>query len=215
MLDQVLRDHGAHEETVMSTTTYATTDERRDAIRVPMVEPRSVLDRVVAWYCRRRFGEVLDNALVLMHNRKVMSATFAFEKKVDRWDALDADLKTLAQLASASVIGCSWCMDFGWYAAHSKGLDTSKLGEVPRWRDSSVFTTQERRVLEYAEAMTATPPEVTDEMSEALRADLGDEAFVELTMMIAVENERSRFNSALGLTSQGFKDHCELRPSSA
>ena len=28
----------------------------------------------------------------------------------------------------------------------------------------------------------------------------------------AVENERSRFNSALGLTSQGFKDHCELRP---
>ena len=194
----------------MSTTTYATADERRDAIRVPPVEPRSLFDRLVAWYCRRRFGEVLDNALVLMHHRKMMSAVFSFEKKVEKWDALDPDLKTLAQLASASVIGCSWCMDFGFYAAHSKGLDTSKLAEVPRWRESAAFTAQERRVLEYAEAMTATPPEVTDEMTEALRADLGDQAFVELTMMIAVENERSRFNSALGLTSQGFKDRCEI-----
>ena len=31
-------------------------------------------------------------------------------------------------------------------------------------------------------------------------------------MMIAVENLRSRFNSALGLTSQGFKDRCEIPP---
>jgi hypothetical protein len=28
-------------------------------------------------------------------------------------------------------------------------------------------------------------------------------------MMIAVENQRSRFNSALGLTSQGFTDRCK------
>ena len=29
-------------------------------------------------------------------------------------------------------------------------------------------------------------------------------------VLVAVENERSRFNSALGLTSQGFADRCEL-----
>ena len=51
---------------------------------------------------------------------------------------------------------------------------------------------------------------VTDELAEGLRVVLGDEAFVELTMMVAVENQRSRLNSALGLTSQGFKDRCEL-----
>ena len=43
-------------------------------------------------------------------------------------------------------------------------------------------------MLEYAEAMTATPPTVTDEMVEALRADLDDAQLVELTEMIAVEN---------------------------
>lgn len=207
------RSHGTPEqEEAMSTRTYATAEERRNAVRVPLVEPRTLFDRAVAWYCRRTYGQVLDNALAVMHNRPVLKAMFAFEKRVQKWDRLDPDLKVLAEMASASLIGCSWCVDFGWYAAHSAGLDTSKLSEVPRWRESEAFTPVERRVLEYAEAMTVTPPEVTDEMAEALRADLGDDAFVELTVMIAVENERSRSNSALGLTSQGFKDQCELRP---
>jgi alkylhydroperoxidase family enzyme len=43
-----------------------------------------------------------------------------------------------------------------------------------------------------------------------LRRELADAALVELTMMISVENVRSRFNSALGLSSQGFKDRCEI-----
>ena len=45
-------------------------------------------------------------------------------------------------------------------------------------------------------------------LDDLLRTD--DAALVELTMMIAVENQRSRFNSALGLTSQGFTDRCEI-----
>jgi alkylhydroperoxidase family enzyme len=199
----------------MSTKTYATTQERRQAARVPLEEPSTLFDRAIAWYCRRTYGQVLDNALALMHHRKILKALFGFEKKVATWDQLDPDLKVLAEAASASAIGCSWCMDFGYYAAHSRGLETSKLEHVPAWRESEVFTPRERRVLEYAEAMTVTPPEVTDEMAEALRSDLGNAAFVELTMMVAVENERSRMNSALGLTSQGFKDQCELRPAGA
>ena len=194
----------------MSTTSYATTEERREAVRVPLVEPRSLLDRAVAWYCRRHYGQVLDNALVLMHNRKVMKSMFSFEKKVEKWDALDPDLKLLAEMASAAAIECSWCMDFGYFVAQSQGLDSSKLAEVPRWRESTAFTATERNVLEYAEAISVTPIEVTDEMSDALRSELGDKAFVELTAIVALENERSRFNKALGLTSQGFKEQCEI-----
>jgi AhpD family alkylhydroperoxidase len=200
------------EETVMSTTRYDTTEERRAAVRVPLDTDQGLLGRLVSWYARRTYGDVPDNALALLHNRPILWSIMKFEGKVAKWDRLDPDLKILAQAASAAVIGCSWCMDFGYYAAHSQGLDTSKLGEVPFWRESKVFTVQERRVLEYAEAMSVTPLEVTDAMAEALRADLGNDAFVELTMMVSVENERSRFNSALGLTSQGFKDQCELRP---
>ena len=178
--------------------------------RIPKATITGLYGRALSAYARRSWGQVPDNAYVLWHNKKVMKAVFSFEQKVAKFDALDRDLSVLAQAATAATVGCSWCLDFGYFAAHSKGLRVDKLKEVPRWRESDVFTPVERRVLEYAEAMTVTPPEVTDQMAEALRSDLGNEAFVELTMMVAVENERSRFNSALGLTSQGFADRCEL-----
>jgi hypothetical protein len=43
-------------------------------------------------------------------------------------------------------------------------------------------------------------------MVEALRRHLDDAQLVELTAIVAVENLRSRINSALGLTAQGFQD---------
>ncbi|NUR09728.1 MAG: carboxymuconolactone decarboxylase family protein [Nocardioidaceae bacterium] len=185
-------------------------DARRAQARVPLDDPSTLFGRFMAWYCTRTFGDVPDNGLALLHHTPILKAVLGFERRVDKWDELDPDLKVLAQAASAAVIGCSWCLDFGYYAAHSKGLRVDKLREVPRWRESEVFTPVERRVLEYAEAMTATPPTVTDELADALRADLGVPGFLELSMMVAVENERSRLNSALGLTSQGFSDQCEL-----
>ena len=194
----------------MSITTARSADERRALARVPLDDPHGVFGRLVAWYARRTYGDVPDNGLALLHNVPVLKAVLGFERRVDKWDRLDPDLKMLAQVASAAVIGCSWCLDFGYFAAHSKGLRVDKLKEVPRWRESDVFTPVERRVLEYAEAMSVTPLTVTDAMADALRADLGLDGFLELTMMVAVENERSRFNSALGLTSQGFADRCEL-----
>jgi alkylhydroperoxidase family enzyme len=187
-----------------------TTAERRAAARVPLDEPTTLLGRFLAWYTRRTYGDVPDNGLALLHNPPVLKAVLGFERRLDKWDRVDPDLKVLAQLASASVIGCTWCTDFGYFAAHSKGLRVDRLRDVPRWREVDVFTDVERAVLEYAEAMTATPPVVTDEMAERLRGHLGDDGFVELTMLVAVENERSRFNSALGLSSQGFADRCEL-----
>ena len=39
---------------------------------------------------------------------------------------------------------------------------------------------------------------------------LGEPALVELTAMVAVENLRSRINSAFGLVSQGFATDCAV-----
>ena len=133
-----------------------------------------------------------------------------FERKVAKWSALDPTLKTLATLTAAAEIGCSWCVDFGWFLAEKDGLDLEKLQHVRQWRDSDVYTPVERAVIEYAEAMTVTPPTVTDAMVANLRAELGDAAVIELTAIVAVENERSRMNAALGLVAQGFSAACRL-----
>jgi len=73
-------------------------------------------------------------------------------------------------------------------------------------------------VLDYAEALTRTPAEVTDELVEALLEDLDREQLVELTAHIAWENFRSRFNRGFAVEAQGFSEGacCPItRPPSA
>ena len=61
-------------------------------------------------------------------------------------------------MAVASLVGCTWCLDFDYFQAHNENLDLEKAREVPRWRESDVFTPLERDVMAYAEAMSQTPP---------------------------------------------------------
>jgi AhpD family alkylhydroperoxidase len=196
--------------TPRATPLDAATPER--SARIPLDHPKTLLVRVASAWSRRRYGKVLEPGLALLHHRRVLMSVLRFERGIEKWSSLDPALKDLANAAVASQIGCSWCMDFGYYAVQKGGLDREKLEAIRDWRSSEVYSPLERRVLGYAEAMTATPPLVTDEMVAGLREELTDEQLVELTEMIAVENLRSRTNSALGLTSQGFKDHCEVPP---
>ena len=115
-------------------------------------------------------------------------------------------------MAVASQVGCTWCLDFNYFEAHNKNLDMDKAREVPRWRESTVFSPLERDVLEYAEAMTETPPTVTDEMVARLRDQLGDAGLIELTAVVAFANFTTRANVALGIESDGFAAACGLKP---
>jgi alkylhydroperoxidase family enzyme len=83
---------------------------------------------------------------------------------------------------------------------------------VPRWRESDVFTPLERDVLEYAEAVSQTPPTVTDELSARLLEQLGAPALVELTTYVALANLYARSNVALGIEAAGLAASCGLAP---
>jgi alkylhydroperoxidase family enzyme len=181
-----------------------------ETARISLDPPRTLVYRLAAWYSRRSWGVLADPVAAMGHNPRVLLTDARFETSLKRWNRLDPTLKALAEMAAAVSIGCSWCVDFGYWVSTNGGVDPRKLRDVPHWRDSDVYTDLERQVMAYAEAATATPVQVTDEMVAGLRAHLDDAQLVELTMMIAVENVRSRFNGALGLTSQGFKDRCEI-----
>jgi alkylhydroperoxidase family enzyme len=75
-----------------------------------------------------------------------------------------------------------------------------------------VFTPLERDVMEYAEAMSQTPPSVTDELSARLLKALGPPALVELTTVVALANFMARSNTAMGIESQEFSASCDLKP---
>ena len=178
--------------------------------RVPKAEITGPYGYAIKRFSKKMFGEVPEPAEVMWHNRTVLSDTMAFGRKIQRWHALAADLQTFAHMAVASMIGCSWCLDLNYFMAGNEGLDLTKASEVPRWRESTVFTPLERDVLEYAEAMTETPPRVTDELSARLLDQLGAAAMIELTALVAFANMTTRSNTALGIESQGFSDSCAV-----
>jgi AhpD family alkylhydroperoxidase len=185
-------------------------DDMSSTLRIPKAEITGVYGYVVKRFSRKLFGDVPEPAEVMWHNRPVLSTAMGFGRKAQKWDQVDPNLKSLAHMAVAAMVGCSWCLDFGYFHAHNEGLDEVKASEVPRWRESSVFTALERDVMEYAEAMTETPPRVTDEMFAALLAQLGAPGMVELTAWVAFSNMSTRSNTAMGIESQGFSKACTL-----
>ena len=84
------------------------------------------------------------------------------------------------------------------------GLSTEKILALPEFATSPLYSEAERAALEYADAMTITGRDVSDELFARLRRHYGDDALVELTAVIAWENSSSKFNRALRVPSQGL-----------
>jgi alkylhydroperoxidase family enzyme len=176
------------------------------ALRVSKAElPVELREKMI-----RQVGAVAEPVEVMWNNPMVAQASQEFAAKAGIWNAVDDSLKTFAHMAVAAQVGCSWCLDINYFLAQNKKLDLSKASQVPLWHEAAVFTPLERDVLEYAEAMTNTPPTVTDEQSARLLNQLGPAALVELTTFIAFANMASRSNTALGIKSQGYSDACEI-----
>ncbi len=181
-------------------------------IRVPKAEITGVYGAVLKRMSRRMFGEVPESLEVLWNNPQVLKFSLGLGQKSAKWHECDDNLKSYAHMAVASLIGCTFCLDLGYFQAHNEGLDLAKAREVPRWRESDVFTSLERDVMEYAEAMSQTPPAVTDDLSARLLEQLGAPALVELTAWVGLANQYARGNVALGIEAQGFAAACGLAP---
>jgi len=180
--------------------------------RIPAVEITGFKGALIKRFAKKSLGQVPSSLGVYWHNQKVLMGMAALSSKIRKWNACDEQLKSFAHMAVAAQVGCSWCLDFNYFEAHNLDLDMDKAREVPRWRESDVFSSLEREVLAYAEAMTMTEPTVTDDMVASLRDQLGDAALVELTAVIAFANFTTRPNVALGIESDGFAAACGLRP---
>ncbi|MBM7517699.1 carboxymuconolactone decarboxylase family protein [Nocardioides nitrophenolicus] len=180
--------------------------------RIPAAPITGLYGALVKKFATKMFGSVPESLGVLWHHQPALKASMSYGQKLQKWDVVDETLKTYAHMAVASMIGCSWCLDFNYFMARDKGLDLDMAREVPNWRASAVFSPLERQVMEYAEAASQTPPTVTDEMVEPLLAALGPAGVVELTSVIGFANMTTRSNIALGIESEGFSAACGLKP---
>ncbi|HEY1522722.1 MAG TPA: carboxymuconolactone decarboxylase family protein [Solirubrobacteraceae bacterium] len=156
---------------------------------------------------RRMYGRETEPLQAMAHHRPLMLGLGAISFADERFShAVDEEIKHLARLRAAQLVGCEWCLDFGSYLAQKAGSDPEKLRALATWRDSPLFDERECLVLEYAEAMTRTPVDVSDELFARLREHFDERQMVELTMSVALENLYTRFNWAMGIEGEGFSE---------
>ena len=84
------------------------------------------------------------------------------------------------------------------------GTPTEKIDALNDYAKSPLFSDAEKVALEYADAMTETRRDVSNELFARMRRNYDDDTIAELTMIIAWENASSRFNRAFRIPSQGF-----------
>jgi len=84
------------------------------------------------------------------------------------------------------------------------GASAAKIAQVERAAVSDLFSAGEKAAIAYAEAITATGQKVDDALFARVREHFSEPEIVELTAAAALENFRSKFNTALGIEAQGF-----------
>ncbi|MDV8068527.1 carboxymuconolactone decarboxylase family protein [Rhodococcus sp. IEGM 1366] len=185
--------------------------------RIPAVAPGDggPLIKVAYKFAARQFDEVPEPFAVLANHKKLFLAAAGHEMAVQKASkVLPVSVRELAVYRVASTVGCSWCVDFGTMLARLDGLDVERLKAIEHYRDSPLYSEDERAAIAYADAMTGDPHGehgVTDEHVADLESRFGRAGVVELTYQIGLENMRSRMYSALGITEQGFgTDSCRV-----
>jgi uncharacterized peroxidase-related enzyme len=160
------------------------------------------------WNQRRKYGAVLDPALVWARSPRLFVAVALLYGMIDRKSSpLSPALRSLITVRVSQLNGCQFCVDINSATLLKRGVHIEKVRDLNRWRESDRFDEVERLVLDYAERVTLAPQDIDDGWFERLHERFDDDAIVELTGLIAFQNMSSKFNSALSVPSQGF---CQL-----
>jgi len=83
-----------------------------------------------------------------------------------------------------------------------EGVAVEKILDIPNYKTSSLFDDREKVALEYADRITITELDVSEEFFAHVKRHFSDDEIVELTATISWENCSSKFNRALRVDSQ-------------
>ncbi len=181
--------------------------------RVPKAEITGLYGAIAKRMSRKIIGDVAEPMEVMWHNKKVLNTAMGLGGKVQKWDACPLDLKSYAHMAVSSMIGCTWCLDYAYFETHNKNLDVDKAREVPRWRESDVFTDSRARGDGVCRGDEPDPAHHDRRAGRrACSPSSGRPRWWSCTSFIAFSNFTTRANVALGIESQGFAASCDLKP---
>lgn len=107
--------------------------------------------------------------------------------------ALDPTLLELIQLRASQINGCAFCLDMHTKDALANGERSERLAVLPAWRESPLFTEQERAALALTEAVTRIADQhVPAEVEDRARAAFDEATYAAVVFAIVLINGWNR-----------------------
>ena len=111
--------------------------------------------------------------------------------------AIDAAVEHLVVIRASQLNGCGFCLDMHIKQAKIRGERELRLHHLAAWRDSTLFTPQERAALEWTEVLTKLPEHgVPDEVYARVGAQFSEKELSDLTFLVMTINAWNRVNVA-------------------
>ena len=164
------------------------------------------------WYLRllfngqkRKYGQVLISGLLWGRVPRLfvaISLVFGFLNR--KKSPISPTLRALLCVRISQINVCNSCIDLNSALIAEREGSMVKVDALDNWRDSDVFTDQERISLEYAESITFSDRQISDDLFARLRSHFDEEAIVELTGLIGYQYMSNIFNVSLQIPTQGL-----------
>lgn len=165
--------------------------------------------RPFLWHQKRKYGAVLTPALVYAKIPRLFIAIANLYGVIDRKNSpLAPALRSLITVRISQINWCRFCVDINSATLIKRAGSEEKCQQLVHWRESSLFSEQEKAALDYAEKITLSEQVVDGACFMALQRFFSENAIIELTALIAFQNMSSKFNNALDIEPQGF---CSLQ----
>lgn len=106
---------------------------------------------------------------------------------------IPAKLRQLIKISASQLNGCAYCVDMHTEQAMADGESTRRIFALPVWKESHLFSEEERAVLQLTEELTLVSVHgIKNETYNAVLNFFGETVLAQLIMQIIVINAWNR-----------------------
>lgn len=128
---------------------------------------------------------------------KALNAMMAMESYV-RTSSLSPVHRELIKIRASQINGCAYCINMHTRDARKAGETEQRIYLLDAWRETELFTEEERAILALTEEITNIKKHVSDETFNKAAALFDDQYLADIVMAIVTINSWNR----LSITSQ-------------
>ncbi|PJE77597.1 hypothetical protein CI610_03478 [invertebrate metagenome] len=157
------------------------------------------------WLQKRHYGKILKPGLLWARVPRLFAAVALLYGVFERKNSpLSPVLRSLVTVRVSQMNWCAFCVDINGMTLAKRAGSMDKIEVLEQWRDSLLFSEQERVALAYTEAVTDSHQRITPALINDVKCYFSDDELVELTGLIAFQNLSSKFNASLDIPAEGF-----------